>query len=67
METYNDLYNLNHINLAVGTLKEKLEKEGFKIWVGFNANRYYILDRNSLEQFIHNYQLDDDDLIEEIF
>jgi hypothetical protein len=67
MKTYDDLYNLNHINLAVGTLKSKLAGSDLRIWIGFDDTRYYIIDEDLLYQFIRNFKLEDDDLIEEIF
>jgi hypothetical protein len=61
-----EVFNLNHCNPTISTIKSKLVTNQ-KVWVGFNESRYFVLDINLLEQFIRNYQLNDDDLIEEIF
>ncbi len=61
-----EVFNLNNCNPTVSIIKSKLVTNQ-KVWVGFNESRYFVLDINLLEQFIRNYQLNDDDLIEEIF
>jgi len=61
-----EVFNLNHCNPTVSIIKSKLITNQ-KVWVGFNESRYFVLDIYLLEQFICNYQLNDDDLIEEIF
>ncbi|MBE0515549.1 hypothetical protein [Sulfurimonas sp.] len=46
---------------------KKYIKKYKKVWVGFHEKRYFILDAFLFERFVQNLNLEDDDLIEEIF
>jgi|RifOxyD3_1024039.scaffolds.fasta_scaffold15817_2 hypothetical protein len=61
-----EVFNLNCCNPTVHSMKNYI-KEYKKVWVGFHDKRYFILDAFLFERFIQNLNLEDDDLIEEIF
>jgi len=61
-----EIFNLNHCNPTVLQIKQFLRIHKI-IWVGFDSDRYFLLDETLLERFIQNFRLEENDLIEEIF